>query len=76
MENLLEETYQHSVGIKKDVIRRDFNEMLVGLIGAKVFHVKGDYLNYLTDLTEYRRRYQRLYIPYAEKISKRTIFDY
>jgi hypothetical protein len=76
MENLVEETYQHSVGVRRETIRKDFNEMLMGLIASKVFHVKGGYLTYLTDLTEYRRRYQRLYLPYAEKISKRTIFDY
>lgn len=76
MENLVEEAYQHSVGIKKETIRRDFHQMLMELIGSGVFHVKGEYINYLTDLTEYRRRYQRLYLPYAEKISRKTIFDY
>ena len=76
MDNLVEEAYEHSVGVKKDTIRRDFHEMLLELIGSGVFHVKGEYLTYLTDLTEYRRRYQRLYLPYAEKISRKTIFDY
>lgn len=76
MDNLVEEAYGHSVGIKKETIRKDFNEMLTELIGAGVFHVKGSYINYLTDLTEYRRRYQRLYLPYAEKLSRKTIFDY
>lgn len=76
MENLVDDAYQHSVGIRRETIRRDFNEMLIGLIASKAFRVKGGYLTYLTDLTEYRRRYQRLYLPYAEKISKRTIFDY
>ncbi len=76
MENLVEEAYEHSVGIKKDTIRKDFSEMLTELIGSGVFHVKGGYINYLTDLTEYRRRYQRRYLPYAEKISRKTIFDY
>lgn len=76
MENLVEEAYEHSVGIKKETIRKDFSEMLTELIGSGVFHVKGGYVNYLTDLTEYRRRYQRRYLPYAEKISRKTIFDY
>ncbi len=76
MDNLVEEAYEHSVGIKKDTIRKDFHEMLMELIGSGVFRVKGEYLTYLTDFTEYRRRYQRLYLPYAEKISRKTIFDY
>lgn len=76
MENLVEEAYQHSVGIRKETIRKDFQQILAELISSRVFHVKGEYITYLTDLTEYRRRYQRLYLPYAERISKKTIFDY
>lgn len=76
MENLVEEAYEHSVGFKKETIRKDFHGVLTELVGSGVFHVKGGYINYLTDLTEYRRRYQRRYLPYAEKISRKTIFDY
>lgn len=76
LENLVEDAYQHSIGVKKETIRRDFQEMLKEMIGSKVFRIKGTYVTYLSDLTEFRRRYQREYIPYLNRISRKTIFDY
>lgn len=76
MENLVEDTYQHSIGVKKETIKREFQETLRDMVGSKVFRVKGSYVTYLTDLTEFRRRFQREYLPYIDRISKKTIFDY
>lgn len=76
MENLVEDAYQHSIGVKKETIKRDFQELLREMVSSKVFRVKGTYVTYLTDITEYRRRFQREYISYLDKISKKTIFDY
>ena len=76
MDNLVDDAYQHSVGIRKDTIKREFQELLRDLVASRVFKVKGKYITYLTDFTEYRRRFQRQYFPYIEKISKKTIFDY
>ncbi len=76
MENLVEDAYEHSIGIKKETIRREFQEILRELVGSKVFRIKGAYVTYLSDLTEYRRRYQREYITYLDRISRKTIFDY
>lgn len=76
MENLVEDAYQHSIGIRKETIRRDFQDILKEMVGSGVFRIKGAYVTYLTDFTEYRRRYQRKYVPYLDRISRRTIFDY
>lgn len=76
MENLVEDTYQHSIGIKRETIKREFQEILREMVSSRVFRVKGAYVTYLTDMTEYRRRYQREYLSYIDKISKKTIFDY
>lgn len=74
--DLVEDAYEHSIGIKRDTIRRDFQELVRELVGSKVFRIKGTYVTYLSDPTEFRRRYQRNYIPYLDKISRKTIFDY
>lgn len=76
MENLVEDAYQHSIGIKRDTIKRELQEVLREMVSSKVFRVKGAYVTYLTDMTEYRRRYQREYISYIDKTSRKTIFDY
>ncbi len=76
LENLVDDAYEHSIGVKRETIRRDFQEILREMVGSKVFRIKGAYVTYLSDLTEYRRRYQREYIPYLERISRKTIFDY
>lgn len=76
MENLVEDTYQHSIGIKRDVIKREFQDILREMVGSRVFRVKGAYVTYLTDITEYRRRYQREYLSYMNRMSRKTIFDF
>lgn len=76
LENLVDDAYEHSIGVKRDHIRREFQEILREMVGSKVFRIKGAYVTYLSDLTEYRRRYQREYIAYLERISRKTIFDY
>lgn len=76
LEKLVEDAYQHSVGIRKDNVRRDFQDLLRDLVGSGVFRVRGKFITYLTDFTEYRRRFQRLYYSYVDRVSKRTIFDY
>lgn len=76
LENLVEDAYEHSIGVKKESIRREFQEIMREMVGSKVFRIKGAYVTYLSDLTEYRRRYQREYISYLDRISRKTIFDY
>lgn len=76
LDNLVEDAYQHTVGVRRETVKKEFQDMMKVLVGSRVFHVKGNYVTYLTDFTEYRRRFQRRYIPYEEKISRRTIFDY
>lgn len=76
LENLVEDAYEYSIGIKKESIRRDFQDILKEMVGSKVFRIKGAYVTYLSDLTEFRRRYQREYITYIDRMSRKTIFDY
>lgn len=76
LENLVEDAYQHSIGIKREAIRREFQDIMREMVGSKVFYIKGAYVTFLSDLTEYRRRYQREYLPYLERISRKTIFDF
>lgn len=76
LENLVDDAYQYSLGVKRELIKRDFQDIMKEMVGSKVFYIKGAYVTYLSDLTEYRRRYQREYIPYLDRISRKTIFDY
>lgn len=76
LENLVEDAYQHSIGVKREAIHREFQEIMKEMVGSKVFYTKGAYVTFLSDLTEYRRRYQREYLPYLDRISRKTIFDY
>ncbi len=76
LEKLVEDAYQHSIGVKRESIRREFQEIMKEMVGSKVFYIKGAYVTFLSDLTEYRRRYQREYLPYLDRISRKTIFDF
>ncbi len=76
MAHSLNDAYENSIGIRKDQIRRDFQDLVRNIVGAGVFKSRGQYLYYPTNFDEYRRRFIKQFYNYMEKISKTTIFDY
>ena len=72
----LNDAYENSIGIRKDQIKRDFQDLLKNIVGAGIFKSRGQYLYYPANFDEYRRRFIKRYYNYMEKISKTTIFDY
>jgi hypothetical protein len=72
----VEFAYSRSSGFSHDVIRRDLQSFIAGLLKSRTLVKRGNFVYYSQDSDEFRRKFARNFMEYSAKISRRTIFDF